>query len=209
MLQWAGRLVRFIGLARLADRFGYAYLSPGALDPQQGEQPKQRPVKLLQSFGFRSSPKVLGSQGLVLAPRAGLSNGVAIAVDNFAVGPLDLKEGESVMFSAGGSTLKQDQAGKITCNAAAGQDVVVNGGTLKVVRVTDQVGSGFLSASVTPTMSGGKLITLVYVDSEGLSTPLLQMEFSMAGTLTNAIPPTASASVLGRVTGPGAAHFKA
>lgn len=129
--------MRFVGLARLGSRFGFAYLSPGAIDPQQGEQPSQRPVKLLQSFGFRSSPKVVGSQGLLLAPRAGPTNGIAIAVDNFSVGPIDLNEGDAVMYGAGGSTLWHRADGSVTLDSASAKDVTVNGGTLKVARATD------------------------------------------------------------------------
>ena len=62
--------MRFVSLSGLAGRFGYGFVAPIALDPEQGDQPLQRSVKLLQSFGFRSSPKVVGSEGLLLAPRA-------------------------------------------------------------------------------------------------------------------------------------------
>lgn len=138
VLQWAGRLVRFVSLSRLADKVGYGYIAPIALDPEQGDRPLQRRVKLLQSFGFRSAPKVVGSEGLLLAPRAGASNGVAVAVDNLSIGPIDLKEGESAMYGAGGSLLKHDQAGKITVDSSVTQDLVVNGGTLRVARATDR-----------------------------------------------------------------------
>ena len=70
---------------------------------------------------------------------------MAVAVDNLSIGPIDLKEGESVQYGVGSSTLKHDQAGKITVDSAAGQDVQVNGGTLKVARVTDGVSCGSLT----------------------------------------------------------------
>lgn len=129
VLQWAGRIAKYSTLKRLAEKFGFGYMSQPPTDPTQGEpaEPRPQPVRFLQWYGFRSRPQVQGAECLVVAARAGSANAVAVACDNLAVGPLDLAEGESVMYGSGGSTIRHDQAGVVT----------VNGGTLRVARETD------------------------------------------------------------------------
>lgn len=137
VLQIAGRIVKYAQLSRLASGFGYGYVSGATADGSLGQQESQQPVRFMQWFGFRSRPVVKQGEAIIVAPRGGTSNAVAVAADNLAHGPTDLQEGESVMYSSGGSTIRQDTAGKVTINAKTPSDVVVNGGTLKVARVTD------------------------------------------------------------------------
>ena len=117
VLQIAGRIVKYAQLSRLASGFGYGYVSGATADGSLGQQESQQPVRFMQWFGFRSRPVVKQGEAVVVACRGGTSNAVAVAADNLAHGPTDLQEGESVMYSSGGSTIKQDTAGKVTINA--------------------------------------------------------------------------------------------
>lgn len=209
VLQWAGRLVRFVSLASLSSKFGWGKVSPVALDPEQGDEPRTRTVKLLQSFGFRSSPKIAGNEGLLLAPRAGASNGVAVCVDNFSVGPTDLKEGESVMYGAGGSTLKHDEVGKITVDSAATRDVVFNGGSRTVSCVDDNTSSGSLTFAVFPDPGiPANFVFQVTAVAENGATQVLG--FSAPGASASAATTSNPLifSIVGKVTGPGATRVK-
>lgn len=209
VLQWAGRMVKYATLSRLSDRFGFGYVDSPPIDPEAGEERTQQRVRFLQWFGFRSRPKVSGGEAIVVAPRGGATNAVAVAADNLGVGPTDLLEGESVMYGSGGSTLKHDQPGKVSINAGGTSDVVVNGGTLKVARVTDQVGSGVITSQVATPSAGTNIVSLAYTDADGATYLLLNLTFVM-GLLTAATPPGPTpAPVRGRITGPGADRFKA
>lgn len=134
VMQWAGRLVKYATLKRLSDKFGFGYVTPPAEDPSEVPpdqvqtllQADQR-VRFMQWFGFRSRPVIQGGECIIVAPRGGTTNAVAVAADNLNHGPINLKEGESVQYGIGGSTVLHDQAG----------NVVVNSGTLKVARETD------------------------------------------------------------------------
>lgn len=137
VLQIAGRIVKYAQLSRLADGFGYGYVSGATADGSLGQQESQQPIRFMQWFGFRSRPVVKQGEAIVVACRGGTSNAVAVAADNLAHGPTDLQEGESVMYSSGGSSIKQDIAGQIAIDAKAPADVVVNGGSKKVARVQD------------------------------------------------------------------------
>lgn len=137
VLQIASRMVKYASLSNLGNTFGYGSVQGPVADGSLGQQQCQQPVRFMQWFGFRSRPVVKQGEAVVVACRGGTSNAVAVAADNLAHGPTDLDEGESVMYSSGGSTIRQDTAGKIMIDAKTPADVVVNGGTLKVARVTD------------------------------------------------------------------------
>jgi phage gp45-like len=112
---------------------------------------------------------------------------VGIATDKY--GPQDLAEGETVIWNKQtGCRIKLDENGKITIDAPAGQDVMVNGGSEKVARTND-----------TLTASGAFLTWAAAVD---------------AGIPTNTPPATPFAAAAGLAGGmgdieTGAARFKA
>ncbi len=207
VLQVAQRMIKYATLSRLGSKFGYGFVAGPPADGSLGQEDAQQPVRFMQWFGFRSRPVVKQGESIVVAPRGGTSNAVAICADNLAHGPTDLAEGESVMFSSGGSTIRQDTAGKVTVDAKAPSDVVVNGGTRKVARVQDEVGSGVLTSQVV-TVGMVKTVTLIYTDPDGAVVPLLTLVFT-AGALTAATPPGPTpATIRGRITS-GADRFKA
>lgn len=207
VLQIASRMVKYASLSNLGNTFGYGSVQGPVADGSLGQQQCQQPVRFMQWFGFRSRPVVKQGEAVVVACRGGTSNAVAVAADNLAHGPTDLQEGESVMYSSGGSTIRQDTAGKVTIDAKTTADVVVNSGSAKVVRVGDLVASGSITSQVV-TMGASTAITLTYIDQDGAITPLLALNFN-AGLLTAATPPGPTpALVRGRPT-TGAPRFKA
>ncbi len=147
-LQWAGRIAKYATLNRLSDSFGFGYVDPPPPDPQQGETLKPQRVRFIQWFGFRSRPVVTGGEGVVVAPRGGPTNAIAVAMDNLKVGPTDLQEGESVQYSSGGGTIKCDAQGGITLTGKGGgvvsldpsQPTVSTSDTLLVDHIAGQGG---------------------------------------------------------------------
>lgn len=110
-----------------------------AVDGRAGadETSYQYPVRRLWPFGIRSRPPV-GVDAVVIHVNGGSGSGVMVGAESNAYGPDDLAEGEVAIYCrASGAVIKLDADGKITIDAASGQDVVVNGGTLKVARETD------------------------------------------------------------------------
>lgn len=209
VLQVASRLVKYAALSNLGDAFGYGSVQGPVADGSLGQQQCQQPVRFMQWFGFRSRPVVKQGEAIVVACRAGTSNAVAVAADNLAHGPTDLSEGESVMYSSGGSVIRQDTAGKIAITSKAPADVVLNNGTLKVARVTDVVTCGTITTQVATPAAGTNVVTVVYADQDGATYPLLNLTF-VAGLLTAATPPGPTVAIVkGRVTGPGADRVKA
>ena len=195
VLLWAGRIVKYATLASLSDRFGYGKVAGPQEDPSQGDKSSAQPVRFMQWFGFRSSPVVKGGEAIVVAPRGGPSNAVALAADNLSVGPTDLKEGEAVVYGKEGQVLRQAQDGRTTIDAASGKDVVVNGGTKTVAREGDEADGGALSVQIA-TVAGVPVITNVYYWEPG----------SVSATTVPAFPDKLAIKVK---LGPGAPHFKA
>lgn len=138
VLQWAGRLVKYAQLAALSSKFGYGYVSGPAEDQSLGDESTQQRVRFMQWFGFRSTPVVNHGECVVVAPRGGTSNAVAVAADNLSYGPTDLKEGEACMYAKEGQTLRMDTNG----------DIVLNGGTKTVAREGDEADGGALSVAM-------------------------------------------------------------
>ena len=138
---------------------------------------------------------VKGGEAIVVAPRGGPSNAVALAADNLSVGPTDLKEGEAVVYGKEGQVLRQAQDGRTTIDAASGKDVVVNGGTKTVAREGDEADGGALSVQIA-TVAGVPVITNVYYWEPG----------SVSATTVPAFPDKLAIKVK---LGPGAPHFKA
>lgn len=208
VLQIASRMVKYALLSNLGNTFGYGSVQGPVADGSLGQQQCQQPVRFMQWFGFRSRPVVKQGEAVVVACRGGTSNAIAVAADNLSHGPVDLNEGESVMYSSGGSTIRQDTAGKIAINAKAPSDVVVNGGTLNVARKTDATFSGVLSSSVVVVPMVSQTVTLTYTDADGTLTPLFSLVFDPTGSLTSAIAGV-SPDINGRIVGTCAPRFKA
>lgn len=114
VLQWAGRLVKYATMSALSDKFGYGYVSAPAEDASMGDKSTQQRVRFMQWFGFRSAPVVDQGECIVVAPRGGASNAVALAADNLSVGPTDLKEGEVVLYAKSGQVIRLHDDGSIT-----------------------------------------------------------------------------------------------
>lgn len=183
----AGRMLKWSTIRGQESRYGYLRASLPPADPVLGEEEHDQPVRLMQHFGFRSQPPN-GSECVVAAMRGSAQNAVVIASENLGLGPTDLASGETVIFSkADGTTIKLDANGKITIDAAAGQDVVVNGGSLKVARDTEKV---------KPTATMQTLLTKV----------IALLNAAVPGSITPA-EAAALALQIGNVDG-GADHFK-
>ncbi len=131
VLMWAGRLVTW-ALYAGNNGFGRGFVQGPLQSAELGEKAQQRAVRVLQSFGFRSTPLVNGAESVVVASRAGTSNSIAVVVDNQQVGPTDLKEGESCVYNS-----KDVDGTKCRVHLDENADVVVNGGSAKVGRVGD------------------------------------------------------------------------
>ena len=136
----AGRMLKWSTIRGQESRYGYLRASLPPADPVLGEEEHDQPVRLMQHFGFRSQPPN-GSECVVAAMRGSAQNAVVIASENLGLGLTDLASGETVIYcKANGTTIKLDANGKITIDAAAGQDVVVNGGSQPVARKNDPAG---------------------------------------------------------------------
>lgn len=102
-------------------------------------------VRRMWPWGLRSVPPV-GSELLQVCPGGHPANAVVIAAETtkmtsagveYAYGPADLKEGETALYDRAGSVIRQSQDGTTKIDAAAGSDIVLNGGTAQVARVGD------------------------------------------------------------------------
>lgn len=182
VLLWAGRIVKYAALASLSDRFGYGKVAGPQEDPSQGDKSSAQPVRFMQWFGFRSRPVVKGGEAVVVAPRGGPSNAVAVAADNLSVGPTDLKEGEAVVYGKEGQVLRQAQDGRTTIDAASGKDIVLNGGTHKIARVGDHAKVTIRSTYTVVTMTPPTFALTVSAVSGTSVTTLFS--FSAVGAVT-------------------------
>jgi len=169
------------------------------VEPQQRadwEPQGQDPARRWQHYGFRSSPPA-GAEVLTVAVGGSSSQRAIIASELPGAGPQSQPPGDAEIYvadgyelwiRANGATVKISKTGAVTVDAAAGQDVVVNGGTLRVARDTDPVKptadmSSFLAA----------VATAVNTVTPGAITPVLLAKVQ---------------AQLGLVDG-GAAHLKA
>lgn len=171
VLQWAGRIAKYAQLSALSERFGYGYVSLPLANQQLGEKAAQQRVRFLQSFGFRSRPVVSGGECVVVAPRAGATNAIALAADNLGHGPTDLKEGEVAVYcKVNGTVIRLTEDG-LSIAAASAKDVTVNGGTQPVARKGDPV-------QITPKPAGAlaawmsQVETFINAAAAGTVTPL-------------------------------------
>ena len=126
VLQWASRLIKMSTLAKWGQKWGIAYADPCASDPNLGHNPAPQQVRLYQWQGFRVRPKLAGTQGVVLAPRAGGSNAVMIACDDLTTGPQPADELEPVIYDAAGSTITFDKSGSVEIKTAGGATALLD-----------------------------------------------------------------------------------
>lgn len=195
VLLYAGRIAKWAQFSS-NNGFGRGFMQGPEEDQALGEKPQPQPVRILQNFGFRSVLRQGAGEGVVIAPRGGPANAVAVAVDDQQLGPADLKEGESAQYcKAAGTRIWLDENGVIHVDAASGQDVIVNGGSAKVGRVGD--GCGWLVIQYTATMAG-LVVTAVYWSSTNPGLPPLGVIPPPPGTYQQELSITA-----------GADHFKA
>lgn len=156
---------------------------------EAGEPAAQVSVRRLWPFGLRSRPPA-GVDAVVVHANGGSSNGVMVGAESSKYGPTDLEVGEACVYSsANPEVLRARETGKTELSSAQSQDVVVNGGTLKVARATDQVEA--LAA---------------------LATWAGQVELAI--TNLGGVPPSPTfstfANAIARIaSGAGASHFKA
>lgn len=147
-------------------------------------------VRRIEPWGLRWRPPS-GVMGAILRAAGGVSNGMLIGISTKRYGPANLAQGEVELYCvATGTSVKLDKDGKITITAASGQDVVVNGGTLKVAREHDALNVGTLTG-----MSPAGPVNFVYVPG-GFPAP--------------GAPQTGPSITVGGIVadGTGAAHFK-
>ena len=183
---------------RLATLFGFTLIASSspvgdADEVQTGDQPvsapeadispgtiTQRTVRRIEPWGVRGRPP---SKVRALWLKWGSSNVVFLGTAvNKGYGPGDLEEGEfSLYCSKSGTEIRLDKDGNIKINAASNQDVIVNGGNLKVARRTDPVRIGTL-AGVSP--SGAVTFTFVPQDADGVpGAPVVGATVTLAGVI--------------------------
>lgn len=151
---------------------------------------RERPIRRVSPWGISGRP-IAGDNVIAAIVKAVASSfgGMSVGVATDKYGPQDLEEGETCIWNKQtGCRILLDKDGKITIDAPAGQDVVVNGGTEKVARTND-----------TLTASAAFKTWAAAVDS---------------GIPTNTPPPTPFATAAGIAGGmgdieTGAARFKA
>ena len=144
VLQWAARLIKLSTLAKWGQKWGIAYADPCASDPNLGHNPAPQQVRMYQWQGFRVRPKLQGTQGVVLAPRAGGSNAVMVACDDLTTGPQPADELEPVIYDAAGSTITFDKSGSVEIKTASGATALLdsNGSIWLVPKAGQSVKAG-------------------------------------------------------------------
>jgi hypothetical protein len=83
-------------------------------------------VVFYQWQGFRVKPELQGTQAVVLAPRSGSANAVAVACDDLTTGPQPADELEPVIYDAAGSTITFDKSGSVEINTASGAKALLD-----------------------------------------------------------------------------------
>lgn len=117
-------------------------------------------AEVWQQWGFASRPLTGGANGVVEALVVPLEGGLVVLATRQQRTQVTVAPGEVVLFnSAAGCTVRLTAAGKVEITAANGQDIVLNGGTLRVARETDAVAPSeamatWMSAVSTATMVG-------------------------------------------------------
>jgi hypothetical protein len=207
--------------AKLQALCGFYFVDQASILPTKDDflqthpaQPPGVPGRLharrMWPFGFRSIiPR--GVEAVTVAPM-GSQQKVIVGAESPSYGPTDLSVGDSAMYSSAHRegqvcVTKHAATGKITIDSKSDQDVQVNGGTLKVARVSDDVDCGLLRSQVVAVGAGVFAYTIFYRAPGGAFVTLL--EFNALSTPV--IPPvagTVSIPIEGDIT-TGAERLKA
>lgn len=179
VMQTFSRLLKRAIGAQQSDDVAYVYSSVPQPPPELGIQSDNSAQRSrhFPGYGRRTRPPA-GSEFMVFAPRGGTGNAAAIGSDNLGYGPTDLEDGEVVEYgpahtnggvscmrwkSSGEVTLTTAEAtiqiastGQINITAKTAENVVFNGGTLRVARKTDPVGYLCIQTAV---VSGTTVVT--------------------------------------------------
>jgi len=149
-----------------------------AVEVSDGETTYQRTVRRVEQWGLRVRPPA-GIRAAVIKALGGATNGMYVGIASTRYGPSNLEDGETALYCIAGDTVvKLDKDGKVTIDAAAGQDVVVNGGTLKVARDTDPISAGTLTGQAGP-------YPVVFVHTPPGGAPSTGQSVTLAGKITN------------------------
>jgi phage baseplate assembly protein V len=96
-------------------------------------------VERFQNYGFTSVP-VEGAEAAVMFANGTRGHGLVIAVDDRRYRLTGLQSGEVALYHKDGARVVLKADGSIEITAKSGSNVVLNGGSLNVARVTDTAG---------------------------------------------------------------------
>lgn len=123
---WAGQLIKTAKLSSWGQKWGTVNIAGAAVDTSLGQKASPQSVVFYQWQGFRVKPKLQGTQAVVLAPRSGSANAVAVACDDLTTGPQPADELEPVIYDAAGSTITFDKSGSVEINTASGATALLD-----------------------------------------------------------------------------------
>lgn len=201
----AGRMVKWSTVSGLTQNFGGLNATMPPADPSLGEKSTTQTCRNMIGFGFRSAP-VAGSECIVTAPRGGAVNAAVVASDHLGYGPTDLADGDAVVYSKahhegedcyikaaangritirskGGAVVVLDENGQITIDANNSQDVIVNGGSLKVARDTDPVNLGTWDITTAVVLGTPVVTAITCVQPDGAVKPLTKFGVPLTGKI--------------------------
>ncbi len=141
---WAGQLIKTAKLSSWGQKWGTVNIAGAAVDTSLGQKASPQSVVFYQWQGFRVKPKLQGTQAVVLAPRGGSANAVAVACDDLTTGPQPADELEPVIYDAAGSTITFDKSGSVEINTASGAKALLDsdGNIWLIPKTGKQVNSG-------------------------------------------------------------------
>lgn len=123
---WAGQLIKTAKLSSWGQKWGTVNIAGAAVDTSLGQKASPQSVVFYQWQGFRVKPKLQGTQAVVLAPRSGSANAVAVACDDLTTGPQPADELEPVIYDAAGSTITFDKSGSVEIKTASGATALLD-----------------------------------------------------------------------------------
>ena len=143
-------------------------------------------VEVLQPLGLMSRP-IAGAhtEAVVIDVRDG-DEQIAIVMIDKSGAAQNVEEGESRLYSPAEGTcvIRLRASGKIEITAKSGQDVVVNGGTLKIARDSDPVRVGTLAGTAGPYPVN---FTFTPQNADGVpGAPSVGPTVTLAGVISNA-----------------------
>jgi hypothetical protein len=123
---WAGQFIKTAKLSSWGQKWGTVNIAGAAVDTSLGQKASPQSVVFYQWQGFRVKPKLQGTQAVVLAPRGGSANAVAVACDDLTTGPQPADELEPVIYDAAGSTITFDKSGSVEIKTASGATALLD-----------------------------------------------------------------------------------